>query len=194
MADLGKMGAFNKDMNSLENTQQRELYYNKKAAMFIEGSWSVSSLITDAPKDVLAATEITMIPAQAGKKELANVGAGGGGWGFVVSSGVKDKKLEAAAKFLKAMSSQQFGAEMIENGALAAVKVGSYDESKVDPFYKKFLEFNKTVHWSGVFDVQLSPQVVDAQYSGIQELLIGQLTPEKFAERLEQEHEASQNQ
>ena len=42
-----KMGLFNEDVNSLEQSQARQLYYSGKAAMAAEGSWIIGNFINE---------------------------------------------------------------------------------------------------------------------------------------------------
>ena len=41
LQDLAKMGAFNPDINSIDGDQASTLYYNKQAAMMVDGAWAI---------------------------------------------------------------------------------------------------------------------------------------------------------
>ena len=61
-----------------------------------------------------------------------------------------------------------------------------YDESKLNPFYLKFLKsvsaYDTVV---GCPEVQLSAEYMDASYVGYQELSVGEVTPDQLAESLQ---------
>jgi raffinose/stachyose/melibiose transport system substrate-binding protein len=187
LGELIKLGAFNKDMNSLEATQAiANYYYTGKAAMFVWGSWWVSDMIAGAPKEILDNTELTTLPAQVSKPELGDLAAGGTGWGYVVNSKVTGAKLDAAIKFLKLMTSKQSGEKMLNAGSISAIKADPTDRSKLPPFFLKFLEFRDNVIPVPVPEIQFSSTYVDASYTGYQDYSTGGITSQKLAEKLQE--------
>ena len=46
------------------------LYYDKKAAMFFDGAWSVGTMIQNCPEDVLATTHVGLMPAVEGESGM----------------------------------------------------------------------------------------------------------------------------
>jgi raffinose/stachyose/melibiose transport system substrate-binding protein len=190
MQDLAKMGAFNPDMNSIDNFQQRTLYYNKKAAMFIEGFWAVTPLIDEAPKDVLKATRIAQFPAIPGGKGDGRVNQAAAGWGWAVNSKVGDDKKQAVADFLNYVTGSEYANVVVENFGLPASKPSRMAKN-LPPLYRELLKLNEECVYAPVFDVQLPPQVVDAFYSNLQEVLIGTMTPETYCKLLQKEMDAT---
>lgn len=192
MEELMQMGLFNENVNSLDPNQARQLYYDKKAAMYIEGSWSVSNLISEAPQEILDNTDMTIFPAVKGKEDLNNQIVGGQGWGISVSSSVTDEQKEAAINFLKEMSAPEIQTLLIEGGSLATAKNIEYDESKINPFFAEFLEmYNSYDKIVGCPEVQLSTAYMDASYVGYQEMSIGAITAEELAAKLQEAHESA---
>jgi len=187
--ELVKMKAFNSDINSLDNNQQRTLYYNKKAAMFFEGGWAISLVTNEAPKDVLDATELAIIPPVPGGKGLPNTVSGGAGWAFQINAKLDGSKKNAALALLKALSSDAYSRPMLEKGGFPATKVKNYDESKLSTLAKKYQQLAKNIKYVPVYDVQLSPGVIEVMNSGLQDMIIGTLTPEKLAQKIQQEYE-----
>ncbi|MBW7457025.1 extracellular solute-binding protein, partial [Paenibacillus sepulcri] len=59
---LAQMGAFNSDLNSINNDQQKTIYFNGKAAMFIEGSWAIGA-VASAPPEIASNTDVAVLPA-----------------------------------------------------------------------------------------------------------------------------------
>lgn len=186
LGELIKLGIFNSDLNSIDNTQARLNYYAKgKAAMFVWGSWAVSQMIADVPKDILDQTEMAMIPAQTSKPELASLCPGGTGWGWCISSKATGTKADMAVKFLKAMTSKELQTKILDGGSLTAVKVTATDPSKMDPFFNKFLAFRNSVKMVPCPEIQLSALYVDASYTGYQNFSAGSITSQQLAEQLQ---------
>lgn len=192
MNELMQAGLFNEDTNSCDIYQAREYYYSGKAAMYIEGSWVVSSMITDCQADTLENTEITLFPPAEGKEELDNQIVTGQGWGFSVNSQISEEKQALAIEFLKELTSEEVQAECVENGLLTVLKEVSYDKSKLDPFYAEFLDLYSAKDGKvGCPEVQLSTAYMDASYTGYQELSVGTVTPEDLAASLQDAHESA---
>ena len=57
------------------------------------------------------------------------------------------------------------------------------------PIAAKFDAFAKDRPFIPVYDHQLSSGVIDVMQGGLQELLIGRVTPEELAERIQSEYE-----
>lgn len=188
LADLANMGAFNSDMNSLDNMQQRTIYYNKKAAMFIEGAWAIGDLQKDCPKDVLESTQLALIPAVEGGKGKPTSMSGGASVFFVMNN-LKGAKRAAAIKVLKELSGPEFGSAMTEFNKFPAVKPGKYDTSKITPIAKQYNEFAAKGSYVPVYDIQLTSSLIDVINSGLQQMLIGGITPKDLAKRIQAEHE-----
>lgn len=190
MDDLIKMGMFNEDLNSIDNSQGRQLYYDEKAAMYVEGSWIVTSLIDEGSEELIGKTEIAVFPPVTGREELADQIVGGQGWGFCLNSNLEGEKLKKSAELIKGLTSPELQGMLVEDGALAVTNNPIYDESKLHPFYLKFLDmYDAHPIIVGCPEVQLSAPYMEASYTGYQELSIGQLTPQELAESLQKAHE-----
>ncbi|HEY5586217.1 MAG TPA: extracellular solute-binding protein [Ruminiclostridium sp.] len=181
-AKMAKNGTFNTDMNSIDNIQQCTLYYNKKAAMFIEGFWAVDPVCAEAPADVLKATHIAQFPAVEGAKGAGNVNQAAAGWGWAVSSNLSDGQKTAVANFIKYATGVDYANLVVANRGLPASKPTKVDKASMPALYSELLKLNDESVFAPVFDVQLAPNVVDALYSNMQELLIGSMSGEKYCE------------
>ncbi|MBZ4644573.1 MAG: ABC-type sugar transport system, periplasmic component [Clostridia bacterium] len=189
LQELAKMGAFNTDMNSIDNEQQRTLYYNGKAAMFFEGGWAVSQVVADAPKEVIDATELTILPAVKGGKGDSKAISGGAGWAYNMNSKLNGVKKEAAEALLRALMNKDVAKIAVENNAMPAVNPDSYDKSKLSPLAVKYVELISNTKVVPVYDVQLTPPVIEVMNSGLQELLINVVSPEDLAKKIQTEYE-----
>ena len=189
---LIKAGLFNEDANSIDEFQAREMYYSGKAAMYVEGSWSISSLIADGNDEIKENTNFEIFTTVEGKEDLEPQIITGQGWGFSLNANLSDKKKENALNFLKELTSPEIQKELVESGSMSILKNVDYDESKLDPLQTEFLELysSKTVQ-IGCPEVQLSTAYMDASYTAYQELSVGDITPEELAKTLQKAHESS---
>lgn len=186
---LAKIGAFNADMNSIDNSQQRTAYYNRKAACFFEGNWAISDMIVTCPKEVLAETEINILPVFSDGKGKAGRVSGGSAWGNAYSASLSGTKRDAAVLFLKYTTDNKYGADLLDAGDFPGVKVPGYDLSKLNPFAKKYYDLRNTWAMAPMMDCHFDTSVIDAMNVGFQDLLTGQITPKQWGERVQAEYE-----
>lgn len=193
MKDLVDMGAYNTDMNSIDIYQQRTLYYNKQAAMMIDGFWGVAIVESEAPEDVVAATKLDQLPAIPDGTGVGNVNQAAAGWGYVTTTeAVQDPaKAQAIANLLQYITGAEYASIVVANSGLPSSNPAEVDESALSPLYVELMELNDASVYAPVFDVQLNPQVVDVFYSELQDLMLGNITPQQYAEDLQAEMDAS---
>jgi raffinose/stachyose/melibiose transport system substrate-binding protein len=98
---------------------------------------------------------------------------------------VEGAKLDVVEKILKALSSQEYARIVAENNGFPAVNPGEYDKSKLSPLTVKYNEM--LAKYPVTFLANLDPAVLEVLYGGLQEILIGTVTPEDLAERLQEE-------
>lgn len=188
LQEIGKSGAFNKDMNSINNDQQKTLYFNGKAAMFMEGSWAIGAVMA-GPKEIADNTEVAVLPSVDGGKGDPKSMSGGAGSGFATGVNGFAIKKEAIAKVLKAISGPDYAKSIAEKGEPAAYKVADYDKSKVTTLAVKYAEMASKLKFTPIYDSYLNPAVVSKMNAGLQELLIGSVTPEELGKRIQEEYE-----
>ncbi|WP_274652096.1 extracellular solute-binding protein [Paenibacillus humicola] len=191
LQSLSKMGAFNSDLNSIDNSQQRTAFYNGKAAMFFEGDWAISSLSSEAPQEIKDATHLAILPSVEGGAGKANVVSGGAAWAFAINANLKGDKLQAAIDLVKKLTGVEEANAAAENNAVAATIPTDYDKSKVVPLFNEYLEMFKNLEQSPIYDGQLSPAVIETMNNGLQDLLIQRITPEQLAKDIQSTYEGS---
>jgi len=96
--DLYDKKAFTADALTIKQASCAQLFSDKKAAMFISGSWSGGAF-----KDK-ENTSIIPLPLVPGAKANANDIIGGAGTGWYVTKALNDKKNGAGVKFVKFMT------------------------------------------------------------------------------------------
>ncbi|MGG3840686.1 extracellular solute-binding protein [Paenibacillus thiaminolyticus] len=187
--DLAKRGSFNNDMNSIDNNQMKTLYYNGKAAMFIEGAWASNAVETGGPQEILDKTELAVFPAIDGAKGDQNGVSGGGGWAYAINANIDESKLDDIAKLMKTLSDKEAAKVILKYGDIPSSKVDNINELDLSPLTKKMVKLLETTKYVPIYDSRLSPGLTEAMNSAMQEMLIGQLTPEKAAEVMQKEYE-----
>jgi raffinose/stachyose/melibiose transport system substrate-binding protein len=196
--DMYKNGTFNTDINTIDEHQMETVYYNKKAAMMVDGFWAVGTLDAECPPDVLAVTKIAQFPAVpesagGGGAKYAKINQAAAGWGWVVTKRPKDSpaKLQAAANLVSYITGPDFASIVVANSGLPAANAATVDNSKLTPLYQQLLKLNNESTYAPVFDVQLNPQIVDAFYANTQRLLIGEITPAEYGRLIQVEVDAT---
>jgi len=186
---LARMGAFNSDLNSIDDNQQKTLYINGKSAMFMDGAWSISTLISIAPPDVVKNTHLAILPSVEGGKGDPNSVSGGSGWGYAINSSVSGDKLAAIGKLVAATTGADAARVTIENNGQPAGRAASYDKSKVAPLSNEYFALVSRLKFTPIYDIQLNAPIIEVMNSGLQELLISSITPQQLAQRIEAEYE-----
>ena len=182
MSELVNLGAFNDDMNSIDNNQQRDLFYNEEAAMFIEVSWALGPVIDNMTPEQQKNVGLAILPQVEGYEQYANIVAGGPGWGIVINPDMSDTTKEIVFDFVKELYGQTYGNVAAENGGFPAV-VPQINEGLLNPLQVAYNKIN--FEFAPIFDVQLSGTIVDVFYNDMQQLLIGEITPLKYAQNIE---------
>ncbi len=189
LQELAKMGAFNTDLNSIDNMQQKTAYYNGKAAMFMEGNWAVSNVINDAPKEIQDNTELALLPAVDGGKGDAMANSAGAAWAYNVNSSLEGEKLATAYKVLKAVTDADYATISVESNAFPASNPKTIDRSKLAPLSIKYLDLSAKIKPVPIYDAQLSADLIQVMNTGLQQLLIDSITPEDLAKKIQVEYE-----
>ena len=179
--DLAKY--FNSDMNSINQDEMYSLYYNKKAAMYFNGAWSVGTMIQNCPADVLANTHVGLMPAVEGEPGTKEDTASGAGWNYVINSQLEGDNLTAALAFLKAVTTGDYADDALVQGFISSGKVSDdFDSSTLDPLFAEYYELAATMKNHSIFDCVLPAEIGSGVlYADTQQLIAGTMTPEDMA-------------
>ncbi len=189
LQEMAEIGAFNPDMNSIDANQQKSLYYNKDAAMFVEGHWAINSIMEQAPQDVIDATQVAIFPAIADGKGVQQSTSAGSGIGYQVNPALQGAEREAALEFIKTVTGEEYSNRLIEKNGTPVFRTSDYDESKISRLKVDYMNIAKDVKFTPVYDLHLSPSIIEVMNTGMQELFLGIVTPEALAERIQFEYE-----
>lgn len=183
---------FNEDMNSIDQDEMFALYYNKQAAMFFDGAWSVGTMIDNCPADVLSSTHVGLMPAVEGESGTKFDTAAGAGWNYLISSGLEGDDLTACLAFLKAVTTGEYADDALQQGFISAGKTVNADTSTLEPLFAEYYELAATMNNCSIFDCVLPAEVGSGVlYADTQQLIAGTMTPEDMAADLQSAMEAN---
>lgn len=182
LKDWYDKGFFNEDIMSLNFLQHRQYYFEGKAAMYFDGSGGIPPVVEECPKEVLDVTEIAALPSLDGSKVVT----GTANWGITYNNKLKGKKLEAAQNLIKTFCSKEGAQIIFENGGTAAINT-EYDKEKVPEIMQKYNTMMSETKIEKMFTN--APSIANVMDPGLQDMLIGNITPKELAESLEAEHQ-----
>lgn len=188
LSDLAMVGAFNTDVNSIDNSQQLQIFMNGNSAMTIDGTWAIPGLDANCPQDVLDNIKIAALPSVDGGKGNAEAITGGAGWAFAISSKIDADKKDAALKFIKSIVNEKFATLQSAAGGLTANLPGEFTLESSQIVAVRFNEFQQDRPYIPVYDHQLASGVMQVMQSGLQNILIGEVTAEKLAKDIQTEY------
>ncbi len=188
--ELADRGAFNADINSIDDQEQQTVYYNKKAAAIANGTWFIPSVDNAAPEDVKAATKLAILPPVNGGTDRQNTVSGGCVWFTSLSSQVQDAaKRELCVDLIKALTGKKVADITASYGGVTPWKTPEYDASSLPQLYTEYLELMESVVNVPVYDSCMDSGVIETMNQGLQSLLIGEKTPEDLANEIQLEQD-----
>jgi len=183
MQELVNVHAFQENFNQIDHVQMEQLFYNKQAAMFVEGSWAVSSLIVEAPQDVLDSTRIGLLPTVPGGKGNPQSTSGVVGTGIAINKKLSGEQKEAAFKLLYALSGPDAQRKILNSNTLISYQL-ELDHSIAHPLFIDLHELVKEISISPAYETQLTTAAVETLNESISLLLKGE-DPLEAANRIE---------
>lgn len=190
LQNMADKNAFNDNMNSIDNVEQRTLYYKGEAAMFIGGNWTTKGIAKNAPKDIRKSTGVAIFPTVPKQKGPENGVSGGAGGAYVINANVSAEKEKKIVKFLKSITNREAGKAVIKAGGLPIVKMKNMEQYDLSPLNKKVYNLIKESKYVPIYDAQLSPPVISVMQDGLQNLVIDKTTPEKLAKKIQKKYES----
>lgn len=177
--ELVDMKAFNEDFNSIDNTQQRDLFMMGDTAMMIDGSWSLGPIVEGVPDKNVGIALFPQVNGGEGNPEAVSATSG---TGIALNSELKGDKLKAAHEFLEFFYAKDYFSELMKANILVSANIEP--PADVSPLLK---EVSKLVSKKivPVYDATLPTNVTDILNTGLQEVTLGTMTPEELAEKLQ---------
>ena len=182
-------GALNADVNSMDENQAREVFFNQQAATIVEGTWFISQIEMTQP-EFIDDIELTILPSWEGAKGAANEVSGGPAWAFAISKKAMDDdaRRQNAIDLILELMGEKSVAQALEGGIIMASSV-EFDDSKLGPILLKYLDMMGDKSTVPIYDACMESGVVETFNVGLQELLINAKTPEELAAETQMEYE-----
>ncbi len=180
--ELTEAGAFGANAISVSWDNANEGFAQGKGAMLFNGNWVTNNVSSEISK-VNGKIAARKFPIIEGSKGSATEYLGGADNGYMINSETKDPEL--AAKVLLFIC-ERVAHDMYEsNMGLPSWKV-QVDESKISPLNKEIFDMTKdSTGWTSWWDVVLESEDAYIHKNLVAGLLVGQITPEKFAKEMQ---------
>ena len=188
--ELAECGAFNEDINSIDDQEQQTVYFNKKAAAIANGTWFIPTVDTSAPEDVKNATKLAILPSVENGSDNQKTISGGCVWFTSLSNKVQEgEKRKLCMDLVKALTGKKVADLTASYGGVTPWANPEYDENSVPQLYNDYLNLMEDVVNVPVYDACMDSGVVETMNAGLQSLLIGEKTPQDLAEEIQLEQE-----
>ncbi|MEK8128049.1 extracellular solute-binding protein [Paenibacillus filicis] len=183
IADFAKIGAFNADINTMDEVQQQDYFLQKKAAMTMTSSTIDAKFrVNNSDKAAADNIGIALFPAVEGGKGDPTASAGAIQYGIGLNKELSGAKKEAAFKFLKFFYAPELYQDLLKLGIIVPATVEI--PADVNPYLKEMMQLTKNGS-ALVFDGTMHSTVKDALMNGIQAITAKVRTPELVAKDMQ---------
>ncbi len=176
--ELIDMGAFIDGATGLSNDEACALFYNGTVPMYITGSWMGGSILTDAPNP--GDFSVAPVPViNSGNAKITDF-MGGAADTLMVAASTQNPDLAGEAAFALTKSISKYA--YLDGAGIPAWKV-DYDDSNVNPITKQVADYAaNATSFTLWFDTLMAAEDAGEYLALLQELYIGNVTPEEFAQ------------
>jgi raffinose/stachyose/melibiose transport system substrate-binding protein len=166
--------AFTDDALTIKQGTCAELFADKKAAMFISGSWSRGYI-----KDYENTLVVPLPEVPGGKADPTDI-IGGAGTGWYLAGGLNDKKDGAGMTFVKYMTRPEVVAKFVD---VAGVPCINLDIKAKTPLDQSCIDLmNGAASINGAVGDVLGQEVFGSIWHGLSSVVTGKKTPEQVLE------------
>lgn len=172
--DLYDLHAFTDDALTIKQGACAELFADKKAAMFISGSWSRGSF-----KDTENTAVIPLPLVPGGKADPTDI-IRGAGTGWYLAGGLNEKKDGAGMTFIKYMTQPDVVSKFV---AVSGVPCINIEVEARTPMDQSSIDLMNNAHSiSGAVGDTLGQEVFGSIWHGLTYIVTGRKTPEQVLE------------
>ena len=185
LVELIDMGAMIEGAAGLSNDEASQLFYNGTVPMYITGSWMAGSIYTDAenPEDF----DLAPVPVLNDENAKITDFMGGASDTLMVAASTEHPEVAGNAAFELARSISKYA--YLDGAGVAAWNV-DYDESEIKPLVQNVAKYARNAtSFTLWFDTLMTAGDAGEYLALLQELYIGNLTPEEFAEAMAEQLE-----
>ncbi len=180
LKELVNMGAFIDGATGLSNDEASQMFYSGQVPMYVTGSWMAGSIYTDSdtPEDF----DLAPIPVINEANAQITDFMGGASDTLMVAASTEHPDISGNAAFELARSISKYA--YLDGAGVAAWEV-NYDDSNINPLVQKVAAYtNSASSFTLWFDTLMSAEDAGEYLALLQELYIGNLTPEEFAQAM----------
>lgn len=170
--ELVEHDAYPEGANSMDNTQAEQYFAQGKAAMMINGSWTISSLSASVSEDVLENIGITTVPAIEDGEGAGNTITGGPGGGYLLSSKTEGAAKDAAMDLIYTLSNADAQNTIAESNSMVMYDL-ELDQETVNPLFYEAFNLVRSAEFAPVYDLHLTSAGGEAVNNGLQEIMLG---------------------
>jgi raffinose/stachyose/melibiose transport system substrate-binding protein len=169
--------------NALDRTDQEgeAVFLSGKGLMVHTGTWFTG----DALKATNASKFGIFLPVAPGQTQPTTVGGSGSGW----YASAQSKQQDACLKFLAYTVSDDCAQIWIRHGYIPSLEKFSVPSGLENPFFSQTVDLMSKYHVGYFVHHFISPATDKQLMDGYQKLLLGQLTPEQYCQKLDDEHQ-----
>lgn len=178
--ELVDMGAYVEGATGLSNDEASARFYDGTVPMYITGSWMGGSIQTDAPNP----NDFDVCPVPVINSTNAKITdfMGGASDTLMVAASTKHPDIAGNAVFEITRSLSKYA--YLDGAGIAAWKV-DYDDSSVNPITAKVAEYaTNATSFTLWFDTLMEANDAGEYLALLQQLYIGDITPQEFVEAM----------
>jgi len=179
--DLYDTGLFPPSSIQLEYGDGPNLFASGKGVFMIDGDWRVNALIPLLSEEEQKNITLTVFPDISGQKGKSGSTSTVAATGFGMKAGLAKEKADAAWKWIYFFAGAKASEiRLVEQGMIPSyrLKLREYD---IPTLAKKRGDFYSVHSGTYVLDDKISGEPINLLNSGLQELAMGAITPEKLA-------------
>ncbi|MFP4011640.1 MAG: ABC transporter substrate-binding protein [Spirochaetaceae bacterium] len=180
---LAENDMFSPGINTAEYGDALTDFVNEDAVYFIDGGWRVNNLVSelsDEQKDYYSLNVFPEVPDTQGQEASTAMVAG---TGYGMNADLSGEKADAAWEWIWFYSGPEGSEIRQDEGALPAYKLPVPEDA--DPMVKKLTDFVEETPAGHVLDAKLSQESMGELQPMLQEMILGELTPEEVADDFE---------
>ncbi|WP_066189647.1 extracellular solute-binding protein [Gracilibacillus timonensis] len=188
--ELVAHNAYSDGANSMDNTQAEQQFVQGNAAMMINGSWTISSLVASASEEDLENIGIATVPEIEGGSGSGNTITGGPGGGFLLNSKTEGEAKEIALDLIYTLSNEEAQKTIAESDSMVMYNL-ELDREVVNPLFYEAFNLIQEVEFAPVYDLYMTSAGAEAVNNGLQEIMLGG-DVESIAENIQQAEAGNQ--
>ncbi|WP_186577870.1 extracellular solute-binding protein [Aquibacillus kalidii] len=182
ISELKEMGAFNEDINTIDEVEARDDLLKGEGALFLSGSWSTTAILGALPEGMeIGAASFPSVEGGEGNPEVIS---GISSIGIAINSKLSDDEKAAAKKFLEYFYDEKLYSGLLANGTLVPADVPLPEDAS--PLFTDVYNITKG-GVAPVYDGVLPAELTTIINNGLQGIVTGSITPKELAQQMQDE-------